>query len=656
MRIPSDRNWTQTNESDSLGVLNETKNITIEAGNKIISTRKPYAHLHTDGQANLGYILAINYYDSDYIAVTTNEAFRFSLSTNSATEIASAPNFAQNSDAVICYNRLYTSINTNLSYYDGSSWTNSIETLITDVPHPLEVFDSLTTYKLAVGNGSVVLLIDLNGNDSGTFLTIPAQFQVTTMRYRNGYLYVGTRNIYGGEARIFVWNGSGSNAQYEIPTGASWVFSMTPYLSTVACMLDTGQLILINGSTPQELAALPVYYTPNVTWQGSGGLQVNGKVFNRGMATVGDNIYINIDGDCDLGINHQMKSGLWVYSPNNGLWHTAQSSNDRLIRDTGFSVTNSIFTTSATHYLKTGDAVQFTTVSGLSGDVDEGVPYYVKVESTTTFKLALSRKALQAEEYITVSGTMSGDVLLYVQNRDVGVQVNTSAGAIGLITSKEAPPEIFAGDVMFGSRVTDLEGDNKYTIQLFSNSYSVSSATTQKIYTDNIKQNWKKLYGFLSGCLLDNEEIVVKYKNSDELGYPTKVFEGVWLSENQINTASDTRDEFDWSDIEIGDEITLVNRYGRGYSAHVTAKETAALTTTLTIDESIGTANESVYLYADNFKKLGVVNNQRQDKNFFEVALMNIASPWVQLKLEMRGFQIEIDMLDLANAVNQSSD
>ena len=65
-------------------------------------------------------------------------------------------------------------------------------------------------------------------------MTLPAQYIVTTLAYRNGYLYVGTKNIYGDEAKVFIWDGATANADYEVPIGGSWVFSLKINNDTVS--------------------------------------------------------------------------------------------------------------------------------------------------------------------------------------------------------------------------------------------------------------------------------------------------------------------------------------------------------------------------------------------------------------------------------------
>lgn len=642
MKIPSNNLWTQTNEGKKLGVLGDTFNVNLETPGQLQGAKKSVAHLHTDLQTDLGYLLALVYYADNYIAVTQNESYSFSLTTNTTTSI-SQPNLGVNSDAVICYDRVYASTNSNLAYYDGS-WTTSIEALTSDVPHPLEVFDSLPTYKLAIGNGNTVILVDSSGNKDSTVLTLPAQFRVTTMRYRNGYLYVGTRNIYGGEARIFIWNGSGTNAQYEVPTGATWVFSMTPYRSSVAFVTDRGNLLYINGSSAEELASFPVAYVQNTKWQDYQGLQLNGKVFNRGMTVVNDSIYINIDGEVDIGECLEMKSGLWVFNPEVGLYHMATASSDRVRVDSAITISSNEITTAADHYLKTGDGVLFT--SAVTGTTSFRT-YYVYVTGTNKLKIAKSRKALQNGEYMTISGTGS---LMYAQNRDAGGRNHTS-GAIGHIMTQEQLPQLFAGEIMFGARVTNLDGTDKYTVQILTDSYNVSRFSTQRIYSDNIEQSWQHAYGFVDGVRLTDEKILVKEQiDNQEIQLPVV---GTWLTTNTINV--EISGDYDMSSVKNGDEVVITDGYGRGYSTAVNGDpESSSSVTSIVLKESLGTIGESVTFYTTPAKLMSTITNTNMKKGYFQVPLMKGASPWVVLKAEMRGFQPDLAHMELLNKVHSS--
>lgn len=661
MKIPSDNRWVQTNNGDILGVLNDSYQMNYDKSGYARASKKPFALYSSDTDANFAYLMALVYFDSSYVAVTTDKVYQLDLSGGTVTEQAAfVPSTTLSSDALVYQDaggtdQLIVTIDNNFCRWNGSaSVSYTLGSLTSGVPHPLCIFESKPTYDLAIGDGNKVNLYDGSWNKSSTVLTLPTEYQVTTLAYRNGYLFVGTKNIYGGEARIFVWNGDSANADYDIAVGGSWVFSMTPYLSTVAAVVDTGVVGVITGNTYEVVGTLPIYHHPNFIWQGAGGLQLNGRVFHRGMTAVGKNLYINVDGRTETGELPTMRSGLWIFDPDVGLYHAASNTSNEYVSDNGLSVTSSVITTSTTHNLKTGDAVQFKTVSGLSG-VDTGVPYFVSAESTTTIKLAKTRKALQAGKYVSITGTAGlSDVLLYVPNTEYAGDRNASSGALLAVSPKDSPLEFWSYPVIWGSRSDKADNTAFYGLYTLSDSWNIGRFTTQRIYTPNIKQVWQTVASYFNGIGVSTEKLIVKYKNDDSYGYPTRVLQGVWLSTNEINSTS-TQDEDEWSDIEIGDEVTIVDGTGRGYTAHVSETPTSSSSVyTITLDESVGVANDDVFIVVDKFRKIQTADLNRADTG---QAIMEIGtkSTWLQLKVEMRGFETEFSMFDLINSVDQSA-
>jgi hypothetical protein len=421
---------------------------------------------------------------------------------------------------------------------------------------------------------------------------------------------------------------------------------MTEYKSTVAAITSEGQLGAVSGTTFVPLAALPVYHNPHAKWQGSSGLLLNGKVFNRGMCTIGDTIYLNIDGEIDTGFIPEMKSGLWVFDPNVGLYHRSSNSTDRVISEDSLTRSGDTLTTSNPHQLKQGDAVVFDNTSALTG-VSNGISYYVSVESPTQIKLATSRKGLQAGRYIKLGGTPGGsDVLRYAQNSDNGTLESTS-GAIIPTVYQETPHPNFESEVLWGSRIDDVDGTGIYCLYSFADSYNIGSFTTQRTTSDNIDQSWKELYAFVDGLNVENEQVVMKVQTEYE--EPTRSLTGVWLDTSTVNSI----DDFTlWQDIEDGDEIAFIDGYGRGRTAHVIEKTVSGATVSIKLDESIGTINESCELYRTTFKKVGAYHLDNKVKEKIKAGIDSLSAPWIAIKVELRGFTPAVNYLELSNAVH----
>lgn len=652
MKIPTDNRWTQTNEGDVLGVLNETYRCSLDTPAVIQQSKKPFNIFSVDDDEDFKYLMSLVYFSNKYVAVTSGGVYTGDLDGNDfSISAVFEPNTTLSSDAILFKDssttQLIVTLDNNFARWNGSaSVSYTLGTLTSDVPHPLCIFESMTTYKLAIGNGNTVKTYDTSYNANSTVLTLPIEYQVTTLAYRNGYLYVGTKNLNGGEAKVYVWNGSTANADYEIPVGGSWVFSMTPYDQSVAVLPDTGELFLVSGNSRQKLAGLPVFYDPNSIWQDSSGLQLNGKCFHRGMRTVGDTIFMNIDGTVDRGIN--MESGLWIFDPNVGLYHAGNTSSDKLVLDAGLSVTDSVITTSSAHNLKDGDAVQFIATSGLSG-IDTDVVYYASVQSSTTIKLAKSRNALINKRYVTITGTAgSSDKLCYIPNTDFGTGIGASSGAIGLVSPEDTTLKMWAFPVIWGARADKPDGTAYYSLNGMTDSWNISRFTTQRIYTNSKRTVWNELTTFIDGFALENEEIIVKYQTGNKTVKKTEVLRGVWLDENKINTNNTTLDEDEWGDLEVGDEITIVDGVGRGRTAHITQITASSTVHTVEIDEDLGTESSPVYFYAENFVKTKSHSSTRELADQISDTI-DKKSSWIRFRFEIRGFNNKVYLLDLEN-------
>lgn len=638
MQLPNGHKWSQTNQGDIFGILHSTEGVTFDSAGKVTFSKKPFVIYGSGQDTDFDYVLSISYFNSNYRVLTDDEIFEGGISDSNYDQISGSPNTANNSDALVVFSRYYVTTNTGMHYdEDDGNWTDTGASLTSGVPHPMESFDSLPTYKLAVGNGNKVFLYDENDNKSSTELVLPEEMQITTMRYRNGYLYVGTKNLNGEDANIYIWNGDGNAAQYEAPVGASWVFSMTQYGNTVAAINSRGQLGQVLGSTFDPIAALPVYYQPDRRWQGSGGLQLNGKVFNRGMCTVGQRIYMMVEGDVDSSeFVPEMKSGLWVFDPEIGLYFRSGIPQTRFEKAQVTAV-NGLITVPTAHKLKTGDGIYFNTATGLTG-IKQGVVYYVKVESETTLKISRSRKSLLNEKYVNCKGNSVTNNFVYVPNDDVGDSYNGRSGGIIPTVYNETPEDMWESEVIFGSRADgkDSTTSGDYVLCGLTDSWHIGRIETQRIYSANVQEAWKKLHSFVDGLDSEIEEMIVKFRKDKQ--EETQQLEGMWVSPTKIRSRLNNRETDAWEDVEEGDEIVIVGGQGRGYSVHVTKKEESAETFTLTVDEAIGETDALVEIFATNYKKVGVYNKDNKENGAIKASL-DQSGGWGQVKIEYRGFR-----------------
>lgn len=646
MKIPSNNLWTQTNDGNIMGILHETHNINFSKKGEARLSRKALA-LTSSAVSGFAEVLSIVFFDGKYHVVTSNKVFLGDLAGTGFSAVGSSPVLGTVSDGIVCYSRLYVSDITALAYLDTvGSWTTGIGTLNANYPHPMAVFDSLTTYKLAVGNGTAIQTYDSSGNANSVVMSLPSNYYATSLVYRNGYLYIGTKEINGGEASVFIWNGDGTSAQYAVPVGAGWVYSMVPYKDSVACMTNEGELLAINGSSASQLSALPIFYAEGARWeQGNADL---GKVYPRGMAVKGDNIYINVCGLVEVGDVPEMRSGVWCYSPEVGLTHYASPSSDLWVADATITQTSGVLTTNATHNLILGDIVIFDSVAGL-GNVSANTAYYAIPVATNTLKIAGSRQDAFDGNYILITGTATSDSLSYADNTCNGDTI-ASSGAIAITNYIDNSFELFGTDIIFGTEMQSNADATKDLLCVLSSRFNTGSLTTQRIFSANITQTWKSLYSFIQGILGSNEKAIVRYRTKERLSLPTTSVEVVWSDTNTFVTTNPAVKNI----IEIGDTVFITQGRGQGRYAQITNVEFSTYTTEITIDEaygvSAGTGNVRIY----DFKKLQEITSSRVEETWSSTGV-NVKSPWIQLQVEIRGFESGVQTFDLTNSVDKSA-
>lgn len=638
MKIPSNKIWSQFNLGNAEGVLHETHNTNLVTQGEVGLSKKSIALITDSGDYDK--TMALVYFNGNYIAITDDWAFEGDLSGNTFEAITGGSGMSASTDAVPFNGYLYVTKDTSLSRWSGSAWNNSLDTYTTGLPHPICVFDSMTTYKLAVGNGYQVETLDTSHNANSTVLSLPQNYIITCLVYRNGYLYIGTKEINGGEAAIFLWNGDGANAQYRIDVGASWVYAMTPYRGTVACVTNEGELLTVNGTSVQQLAVFPVFHKQGVRWDEGNALR--GKVYNRGMIAQGDTILVNIEGKCDSGFVPEMKSGVWCFDPRNGLYHLTTPTTNPWTSDNAITHSSGVFTSSATNNILLGDGVLFTAVAGVVG-ITTNVLYYAIPVTTTTFKIASTLQDAFSGNNINTTGTVTTDTLHYAPNTDNGNTYNASSGAI-LLTNylDNGKFVLFSGDFIYGSSTKNPSGTAKNVLCVQSPQRNTGGFSFQRIYTENITEVWKSVYLFIIGLLGSAEKAIVKYSTKN---LPSRLVSGTWVNATQFNTTDFTpRNQY-----VVGDEVEIVDGIGQGRTAHITALSTSDTVCSITVDESYGSAGTALVCYFTKNKKSLEITSVRENE-YFAKAPFDVKNNWVEVSVELRGYEPVIPAIELTNS------
>lgn len=639
MRVPSNSQWTQTNSGSIFGVLHSCYGIQFDEAGVLKLGQRPVIYYGAEQDADFGYLLAIAYYSNTYVFLTDDEMFHGDLNANNLTKLTNANAYGTGSDMLVCYSRLYVTGQTTVDYTTNlSSFSSAGITITTGKHHPMCVFDSQPTYKLAIGNNNTVTLYDSSHAAASDVLTLPAEHEVTSIRYRNGYLYVGTKHLQGSNANVYIWNGSGSAAQYSVDAGSHWVFSMTEYGASVAFINSAGQLQQINGTTPAPLAALPVYYTTQL-WQGSTGLNPGGRVFNRGMVSDGQRIFISLNGETVGDQVLGMYSGLWCFDPAVGLYNRAIVPAYRVSNTAPSSLSGNTLTMAADIDAETGDPIHIGNPGSLTGITDQETYYIIKI-AANQIQLAQTRADAHNGIPITLGGSVGVAETRHPVLDGIGDLYGSFQGAVATFSPLEQPDKMWGGGILFGGKA-DL---GNYALCALSPAQNVGSFTLQKVFGQAITQTWSKLYTFLSGLHLDNEKIIVKVKTSDKLGLP-------FPNQTTINwtntTTFTTTDLSYWASASVGDEVLLTGGTSSLKSCHITSITQGASNFTVVVDEALGVASTSSGALVDNFKKLVEITNTSPDTATAEATVPAFKSPWAMFKIEMRGYEISIPFLEI---------
>lgn len=535
------------------------------------------------------------------------------------------------------------------SYHSPHRLTN----LTTGVPHP--VCKSEHQNAFAIGNGNTVRLYDTSYSLTTT-LTIPVDYVVTVIRWRQNFLYIGTRNVCGGDAKLFVWNGTGTSAQAGYTVRADWIYSMCEYTGSMALVVSSGQILRFNGGGFDQIAAFPVYYTPYSWSSNAPTSSLVGKVASRGMAAAGDLLYINIDGSLNnSALIHpgtylpEQPSGLWVFDPAVGLYHKAGYNYKTRLKLAATALNSNYVSFATPHQAQTGDPVMYS--GAFTGLTPEQV-YYAIVDddaSPTTCKLAVSPADALAGREIVISGTPSGsDYFVFNRYESLGQTSITSPGAV-FVFGRTHPLSFYGSEVLFGGSTIDENQNAKGVLMSLGMGRNRGYFVTPKISASKIQDTYQKLLQFLDGLTLATDEIVVKYRLTKK-PYTPLFFTGsaTWTSPTTF-TVDTTKKDF--KGVAVGDEIEIVEGACAGYSAHVVAIDSASSVYVVTIDETMPLSSGSFDFIADNWRKLPVTTTATVGvPDGIAELTVGKKGHWIEYKVELRGRGVIIDEMQSVTA------
>lgn len=665
---PQNPQWLSAQNGERFGNLTRTKSISLDSQGKIELAKKAIAlYGLADDAGFLPPTMIVTDGTYAYAGTSGGHVFVIDLTSNTFSIVEATgtnqPTSGDDSDMIIFNSKPHLSGGAKVGYLNalgqGQTWQNPspITDLSTSYPHPLHQRKRAKT--MLVGDGSTLRQYDTSYTRiTANELVIPSEYIITCIRTAGLNVYVGTRNIYGADAKMFVWNGVGVGSQAEYGVGADWIYSMCEYESSVALVTSAGQILRFNGGGFDEIENFPVYYTP-FSWESSSATSsLIGKVASRGLTTKGGRLYINMNGAVSspstvypgMYLPNQ-PSGLWCYDRKVGLYHKAgYNYNSKLVlAPTEVSSSHIIFSTA--HQAETGDATLY--VGALTG-LTSGQVYYVIKDSATSIQLALSPTDALAGNAVTFSGTITTDKFNFDRYESMGETSITSPGGI-CVFGKNYPNAFWGTEILFGGSAIDEAQNAESVIMSLGMGRNRGSFVLPKILSSEIKDTFNDIRAFVEHINLDTDKVVVKYRTKKKSGLPTPLFftgSATWTTTTTF-TVDTTKKDF--KAVSIGDEIEVVEGAGAGYTAHITAIENSSSTYTVTIDEEMPVSSGSFDFVADNWTKLATFTRETSDVSSDGIAqqALGVPSKWIEIKVELRGRGVMIEEIQVDNSPKQ---
>lgn len=675
--------------TDLFGNLARTRNLDFNKPGSLALARKPNVLVTEVEDADFQTPLAILGDDDDVYVVTSENVYKINPVTTDITvsdlndDGGSPPSGSFAADGVFFNGSLHVSDSGGVHHYTSSAFAQSFTGLSTSYPHPLCVSEH--QQYLAVGNGNTVQLRDTSYTLQAT-LTVPSDHVVTWIRWRANLLWIGTRNIQGGEARVYLWNGSGTAAQAGYGVGSEWAYSGCNYdaRSTIAVVSASGLLLYFNGSGFVPLLddagnemAFPVYHLGYAWGSSSSTSNLLGQVASRGMEARGRRIYMNVDNTMTIpngGVptyTPNFPGGLWVFDPKVGLYHKAGIDHKQFNEIGLSSLASNTLTLASAQVFETGDPVQITTQGSLTGDVDALIYYAIKV-SSTELKLANTPQQALAGEAITITGAVTSAKIALFTYEAVGAHMTQRQGGLAILKNQTASRFLFS-EVVYGGDVRLPTGTAVGTVMSLGMGKNVGSFVTPKLQASAITDTFDELVSKFKDINIPSRKIIFKYRTKHRWGMPgRRDFDNgnaTWVNATSFTVNPKT---YDMYSVEVGDEVEFLNGGAAGYTAHITnIVEDSATQWTVTIDETMPdvTASDTSEILIDNWTKYMTVSTAEDAAaaaaGFKKTALggeeadTSNSSKWVEIKVELRGYTdfddlMEFEELMLSNKADQN--
>lgn len=669
--LPRSGRWRANPGADYFSDVVDARNMDLDQPGTIALASKITSLFTSDDDPTFGILLAVAATDNFYYLLTSEGAFRYDPDDGSlvALDQASAPAFSLRGDGVMYQNLFHVSFSTSVEYYNSGpdTWSSAITGLSASYPHPLCNDENLS--KIAVGNGSEVRIYDSSYNLDDTLL-LPLEHVVESIRWKGNKLYIGTRNIAGGDAKLFLWSGFGSEPESGWSVQADWIYSLVEFLSSMVVLTSKGELLRFNagGFDSLEGGTFPVHESPWSWSTNSAVFNGIGRCANRGMIADGGILHINIDGRVDLQSRNYpgpflstQPSGLWRYDSNlKSLYHTGGYVVTPFDERTIASISSSIFTFATAHGLQTGDPVYASSVSGITG-LDAGRLYYTIYVSNVSIYLAYTPADAKAGNHFFAEATVTTQTLSFDSFDSYGSVDNVTPGAVGLFTQKIGP-SFFGTQLLFGGSANDASGDAVASLMTFGIGRNIGSFTTSPIPSDQVTDIYQKIIQKIRDLWLDTDEIRIKMRKMRRFGLPSAATSGTGVTWTSPTTFTVNLSEKDFGQAQVGDEVAIISGAGAGYTAHILSINTDADPVyTVTLDEAITPIPSLGGVFSDvtvdNWHKIDndsfiTVADENLGEGFTQSSIEDESS-WIQFKVEWRGTRVSLNRFSVISQYMQ---
>lgn len=660
INLPSqEKQWKQSNSSDLYGNISVTKNINFDNEGYLALSNSPRLAMDNSIDSDFDNPSAIIFSPNHgYFVPTWDNAFQVDERVLSSypTQVTDTgiPSTDIESDVVWFGGLMPLSQDTDLDYYTPGTdtWTDTNISLTGSGQHPIENFLSLSA--LAVANVNTVKLYANPLTATPTLITtlnILADFEITGMKYLNQNLYIATRNIYGGHAFLYVWNGSGSAAQQAYEVDSNIIFSLTVHKGSIVLLTGQGELLQFTGGGFKHLDAFPIFYTDRALTDTN-----NIGNYKNIMKSNGDVLYILFnDSSNSIRLTNQ-PDGVWCYDEDVGLYHKYSLSNSlvnvQTIATSAVNTTTDQITVSSPA-LPTGTEVYYRDAGGtvLAGLTNETKYFVINVDSTH-IKLATTKALALAGTAIDLTGTgNNSQTLVFFPNIDFGAFLTDRTMSLCVIDRPSADPQ-YGTDIIWGAEVNrrTLSGDNAALGTTTGYVEARGYFITPKIFSNEVTDMFNLLTLKYSRFTSELDKIIIKYRVTDDMRHEIDTSNSAWRA-TWTSTTTFTTTQADFADAVVGDEVEFLDGAAGGMLAHITAISENAGTYTVTIDETFDqyiTGDVSTVIFRNWTKFATIDSTNATDQGFFTQNI-DMAGKFIQLKVELRGLGVKVEELKVDN-------